>query len=235
MTDFDALQDRLRNLASVPVDGDVAERHLGSLAFAAPAAAPVRNRSRMMVAGALVAGSLLGSATLAGAVTGSLPDAAQDVAHEALAKVGVDVPKGQAKKADKAKTSDADDKGTERFLEGCTNPDGSAFTGNHGQYVKAHPDDPDTADVNEREEAAHSRCGKPLVAGTDGDADTDGDKVKTEDHGKPEEPGKSTEHKPDDAGKPTTTTGKPDDAGKPEGVGKPDDAGAKVETPTTED
>src|SRR5688500_2703932 len=129
MTDFDALQSRLRNLASAPVDEPVAERHLGSLAFAAPAAAPVRTRRRLPVAGALAAGSLLGSATLAGAVTGSLPDAAQDVAHSALSKVGVDVPKGQAKKADKAKAADAGDKGVERFLEGCTNPDGSAFTG----------------------------------------------------------------------------------------------------------
>jgi hypothetical protein len=229
MTDFDALQNRLRNLASAPVDDDVAGRHLESLAFAAPAAVPMRSRTRMVVAGAVVAGSLLGSATLAGAVTGNLPDRAQDVAHEALAKVGVDVPKGQAKKADKAEAADTEgaedgEKGVERFLEGCTNPDGSAFTGNHGQYVKAHPDDEATADVDEREEAARSRCGKPIQAGTD---EGTGDEPKTtEDHGKPEAPGRSEEHKPADAGKPEDT-GKPDDAGtgKPQGAGKPDGAG----------
>lgn len=223
MTDFDSIQSRLRNLASAPVDDEVAERHLGALAFAVPAAAPVRSRSRMVVAGALVAGSLLGSATLASAVTGNLPDAAQDVVHSALAKVGVDVPKGQAKKAEKAGTSGADadsDKGVERFLDGCTNPDGSAFEGNHGQYVKAHPDDKATADVNERQMAAESRCGKPIQAGTGDDVGTTGDEPKTtEDHGKPESPGKSAEHKPADAGK-SETSGKsaehkPEDRGKP--------------------
>src|SRR5687768_15121361 len=163
--------------------------------------------------GAVVAGTFVGSATLAGAVTGNLPDVAQDAAHTALAKVGVEVPKAKGKPP---KTADTDGPGSvERFLGDattpCTLPDGSPFVGNHGQYVKAHPDDAATADVNERQAAAESRCGKPIQAGAEGDeadtSDADGSK-KPADAGKPDEPGKSEDSK------------KPADAGKPDEPGK---------------
>lgn len=221
----DPILRRLRGLAQAPVDEAVAERHLNALAVLDTGPAPVR-RSRYVVLGGVVAGTLLAGTTLAGAVTGRLPDAAQNVAHNALAKVNVDVPRGDEK------ASKADGPGNvERFLgdatTSCTNPDGSPFVGNHGQYVKAHPDDPATADVNERQVAAESRCGKPVQAGTgDGDGDGAGAEVEANDHdtGKPEGAGK-----PDDAGKPEGVgngkpddTGKPDDAGKPDGTGKPE-------------
>lgn len=137
--------------------------------------APIRPRRRephllasLRLAAALMAGALLGAASVSGA-TGTLPDAAQDIVHTALDKVGVRVPPGTA--ADRSDESQAGEedvaKGTPRFVgdatTSCTNPDGSPFSGTHGDYVAAHPDDPRTA-VNERELAARSPCGKPISA-----------------------------------------------------------------------
>ena len=223
MTEYDAIQSRLRGLASVPVDDAVADRHLSTLTDVGAAPVGSSRRSRFLVMGAVVAGTFVGSATLAGAVTGSLPDVAQDAAHTALAKVGVEVPKAKGKSAEHKQVDDTDGPGrVERFLEGCTNPDGSPFVGNHGQYVKAHADDPATADVNERQVAAESRCGKPIQAGTEAgtsEADTDESK-KPADAGKPDDPGKSEDHKPADAGQPDSPgksgDHKPADAGKPD-------------------
>lgn len=233
MTDYDAIQSRLRSLASAPVDDAVAERHLSALADAGVVTVGPTRRGRYLVMGAVVAGTFVGSATLAGAVSGSLPGPAQDAAHTALAKVGIEVPKAKDK-GKPAKADDTDGPGSvERFLGDattpCTLPDGSAFVGNHGQYVKGHPDDPATADVNERQVAAESRCGKPVQAGAeDSDAvETDADNgKKPEDTGKPESPGKSEEHKPADA----------DDTGKPESPGKSDEhKPADAGKPTTEE
>ncbi|HVM02787.1 MAG TPA: hypothetical protein VM263_08970, partial [Acidimicrobiales bacterium] len=69
-------------------------------AFRAAGPAPARRR-RGILAGktAVAAVGALGLLTAGGAAaaTGSLPDAAQDAAHEALTKVGVDVPRGKGK------------------------------------------------------------------------------------------------------------------------------------------
>ncbi|HEX2039913.1 MAG TPA: hypothetical protein VHF47_09320, partial [Acidimicrobiales bacterium] len=207
MTEHDAVLNRLRALASAPVDDAVAQRHLSMFADVAAPVGPSR-RSRVVVMGAVVAGTMLGSATLAGALTGNLPAPAQDVAHSALAKVGIEVPKAKGKAA---KVDDTDGPGNvERFLGDattpCTLPGGGAFVGNHGQYVKANPDDPATADVNERELAAQSPCGKPLDAieqdAETAETETDDGGRKPAGTGRPEAPGKSTEHRPDDPGKP---------------------------------
>jgi len=228
VTEYDAIQSRLRGLASVPVDDAVADRHLSTLADVGAAPVGGGRSRRFLVMGAVVAGTFVGSATLAGAATGNLPDVAQDAAHTALAKVGVDVPKAKGKSAEHKQVDDTDGPGSvERFLEGCTLPDGSAFVGNHGQYVKAHADDAATADVNEREVAAESRCGKPIQAGTEAgtsEADTDESK-KPADAGTPDDPGKSEDHKPADA-----DAGQPDSPGK-SGDHKPADAG-KPDTDT---
>ena len=215
------------------------------------------------MAGALLAGALLGGTGLAAALPGSLPDQASSVARTALEAVNLaedDDPKDPAREADKAKSkADRADKaearearkaagghGVARFTESCTTgTPPTAFVGNHGQYVKAHPDDPATADVNEREVAAESNCGKPLhavenkaaagedadAAGKPDDAGKPADAGKPEEAGRPTSPGKSEEpHPPADAGKQQGTenrsAGNGHDAGKadehrPEGVGPP--------------
>ena len=156
MTDDD-LQARLRRLGEVPVDPKVADAH--RLAMAEVAVHQDAHRRRFgwkAVAAAAIAGFLVGSTGLAAA--GVLPDPAQDVAHDVLDTVGIDVP---------------------RSTEGC--PEGSSFA-NHGEYVASVE-----AAGGDVRAAAHSDCGKPAHAGKDkGDkddkgkartprADTDGD------------------------------------------------------------
>lgn len=201
MDETNDLETRIRKLGMQPVDPATASRHLTQMAIVG-AGAPRRSRLRAALAGSLMAGTLLGGASLAGAMTGALPDTAQAAAHTALAKVGVHVPDAASKGKDASTTkADNSSNGTARFTTGCTNPDGSAFTGNHGQYVKAHPDDSATADVNEREQAAQSDCGKPLTAVTNA---TNGDKTDANDTSDANESksstapkgGQSSDHKP---------------------------------------
>jgi hypothetical protein len=211
VTEHDTILSRLRGLASVPVDDAVAERHLSQLAVVEAAPSGSGRRGRTLLVGAVMAGTMVSGATLAGAATGRLPDRAQDAAHGALAKVGIEVPKGKAGGPD-AKGDDTGGPGrVERFLgdatTACTLPDGSPFVGNHGQYVQAHEDDPATPDVNEREEAAKSPCGKPVQAVGEDAGGVEGDAGKPDGAGRPESPGKAADHKP--AG-----TGKPDDSGR---------------------
>lgn len=162
---------RLHELGTQPVDPDVAARHRAYLSAATPA--PGRSRMRPLLAGTMLAGALLGGTGLAAALPGSLPEQAGSVAREVLAAAQlVDDDDGEdgdkkadqaAKKAARAAAKADGEHGTERFLEGCTVGDPpEPFKGNHGQYVKAHPDDPATPDVNERQVAAESDCGKPL-------------------------------------------------------------------------
>jgi hypothetical protein len=221
--DADPAVSRLRSLASHPIDAAVARDHLQAMA-SVPFVAPVRSRFRMAMAGSLMAGALVGGAGIAAAATGHLPETAQAVAHDATLGLVPDGPRHKAADA-RENSRSGEDHGTARFVRGCTNPDGSAFTGNHGAYVKAHPDDPRTADVNEREVAAQSDCGKPQVS-VDNRADTStSDSGKSgEDHGKSaDDHGRSADHKPavtgnstsasHDSGEvdhETTTTEKPD-------------------------
>jgi hypothetical protein len=74
------------------------------------------------------------------ASAGALPDGAQEVAHRTLGAVGLNVPHGDRYE------------GTECGGE----------VKNHGQYVRSQPKD-------NRAEAAASRCGKPVQAGTGDD------------------------------------------------------------------
>lgn len=222
MNEHDALIRRLHHLGTAPVDPGVAASHLAGLSTIAPAPVQPFKRGHLMVVGAMVATTFVSSTAMAGAMTGRLPGPAQDVAHTVLAKVGTDVPrseKGQARAA-AAKAANADRKaakggtadgapGVARFLGDettpCTLPDGSPFEGTHGEYVAAHPDDPDTPDVNERELAAQSPCGMPLDA-VDADADPAADRGKSSDDrgGKPAT--RPAGSKPATTGKPTTTT-----------------------------
>ncbi len=249
----------------------MADQHASYLRAATPAAG--RSRMRPLMAGALLAGAVLGGTGLAAALPGSLPEQAGSVAKSALAAVKLvdddsagdktaDKTAKEAAKAAKAAeksaaraAGDADGPGkVVRFLAGCTaGTPPVAFVGNHGQYVKAHPDDPATAGVNERQVAAESDCGKPISALAEDDAATEEEKAakaadeaaeaedaendKPADAGRPESPGKSEEgHPPATAVKErgsenrSTEKGKSGDAGssadhRPEGVGPTTTAG----------
>ena len=74
------------------------------------------------------------------ATAGALPNGAQEVAHRTLGAVGVKVPHG------------------DRYQ----GPECGGEVKNHGQYVKSQPKE-------KRAEAAKSRCGKPVQAGTGAD------------------------------------------------------------------
>jgi hypothetical protein len=131
MEEHEDLVRRLQALGTEPLSPATAH---GALARAM-STSPLRSRRaglRMKVAAATAGCVLFGSAGLAAA--GTLPTSVQDAAHKALGAVGVHVPVG-----------------TERFNDPALCPGGPYK--NHGQYVKAHPDDP---------KAAHSPCGKPL-------------------------------------------------------------------------
>ena len=268
--DQDNVVRRLRSLGSQPVEPEVADQHASFLRAATPG--PASRRMRPLLAGALLAGTVLGGTGLAAALPGSLPEQASSVAKSALAAVnlvdddesssdkGASGEHGKSADAKADKEADTDGPGSvERFLAGCTaGTPPVPFVGNHGQYVKAHADDPATADVNERQVAAESDCGKPLDAIADEAGDTDEEKAAkaakakdeadaaddaqdgtSEDAGRPEAPGKSEEeHPPADAGNQqgsenrNTETGKAGDSGKA-GEHRPEGVGPGTTTTTT--
>jgi hypothetical protein len=138
----DALELRLRALGDSPVEPDLQDRHLAAMAAVGAGAAAGRGRGRWRftwraVAAAGIVGFLGGSTGLAAA--GSLPDPAQDVAHDVLGAVGIDVP---------------------RSSEGC--PAGRTYR-NHGEYVAEVE-----AAGGDVEAAARSDCGKPERGGGNG-------------------------------------------------------------------
>ena len=226
-----SLTRRLGALGAQPVEPAVASQHLTALASVAvrPAGGV---RQKLQVAGALVAGLLIGSTGLA--VAGALPDPLQDASSTALAKVKVDVPAG-----------------TERY----DGPECEGTPRNRGQYLKQQRAKGPGAFAA----AKASNCGKPLAslnrdaddAERDDDGDTREDKSKADkpdksrgkstgertEGGKPEEPGKSEcvdrgqgnaggggqQSRPDEPGRPA-------EPGKPAGAGKPDDTGKPAET-----
>ncbi|MGI8685221.1 MAG: hypothetical protein ACR2MO_09070 [Acidimicrobiales bacterium] len=218
--DQDNVVRRLRSLGTQPVDPGVADQHASYLRAATPVAA--RSRIRPLMAGALLAGAVLGGTGLAAALPGSLPEQAGSVAKSALAAVKLVDDDSAAEKAAKAeqkaaaktaKAADTDGPGkVERFLTGCTaGTPPVAFVGNHGQYVKAHPDDPATPDVNERQVAAQSDCGKPVGSLADEADATEEEKAAKATKAKDEA---DAADEADD-----TESGKPADAGRPESPG----------------
>lgn len=91
MTEHDDLQRRLRHLGTQPIDSARQSTDLTAMAgLAGPARRPGLLGSKLRLAGAFLAGLLIGSTGLAAA--DALPDSAQHVAHNVLAQVGVDVP-----------------------------------------------------------------------------------------------------------------------------------------------
>jgi hypothetical protein len=141
MDEHDPVIDRLGRLARQPLDPATTARHLEQMARA-----PRTRRAsgvRWKVGVAFFAGLLLGGTGLATA--GALPGPVQNVAHTTLSDVGVNVPDGH---------------GPKRYNgpECGTDPQTGQPFKNHGQYVKAHKNDPN---------AGQSRCGKPVQAGTE--------------------------------------------------------------------
>jgi len=219
--DQDNVVRRLRSLGNQPVEPHIADQHASYLRAATPVAA--RSRMRPLMAGALLAGAVLGGTGLAAALPGSLPEQAGSVAKSALAAVKLvddesaadkvakaadKAAKAQAKAAAKAADTDGPGK-VARFLAGCTTGTPPvAFVGNHGQYVKAHPDDPATP-ANERQVAAKSDCGKPLGSLADEADATEAEKA-----------AKATKAKDDADKADDTESGKPADAGRPASPGK---------------
>lgn len=272
--DQDNVVRRLRSLGSQPVEPHVADQHASYLRAATPV--PSRTRMRPLMAGALLAGAVLGGTGLAAALPGSLPEQASSVAKSALAAVNLvdddegddDAERGnsaaaKAAKADRDAAKAADDTdgpgSVERFLEGCTTGTPPvAFVGNHGQYVKAHADDPATTDVNERQVAAESDCGKPLGSLAEEADDSDEEQAakaakakdaadaadaaegaRPEGAGRPESPGNSEQpHPPATAVKEQGSENRSTETGNSGGAGKsadhrPEGVGRNTTTTTS--
>lgn len=89
--DENELTDRLHALGDADVPDAAKTQHLQRIA--ATPVTSARSFNRVWVAAAAIVGFLAGSTGLAAA--GALPDPAQDVAHDVLAVVQVDVPEGK--------------------------------------------------------------------------------------------------------------------------------------------
>lgn len=223
LNEHDPITRRLHALGDQPIDPEVMASHR-SLMASVPVAAG-RSRLRPLVAGSLLAGSLLGGMGLAAAAPG-VPDAASDVAKTVLATVtlgAVDHPDhGKDKDKDKgAKVAEVDEdeqtpeakaaaqaaKAERKAAKAAGHPAGAhgvtrstvgcpaGFTGNHGQYVSSVAQTPGVTE-EQKTAAAQSECGKPVHA----------PKPAGEDNAKrPATPGKSGEEhgrakSPDDPG-----------------------------------
>jgi len=91
----DELSDRLRAIGDHPIDSATGERHRNRIAATKTRGVTTGRRrfSPLAVAAAGVVGFLVGSTGLA--MAGALPDPAQNVAHDVLGVVQVEVPAGR--------------------------------------------------------------------------------------------------------------------------------------------
>lgn len=112
--DRESLPDRLHALGEVPVDPETSASHQRRMANASmPEPVGRRRFGPLAVGAAALVGFLAGSTGLA--MAGALPDSAQNVAHDVLGVVQVDVPAGKDGKrgpcvAEAAKIEDAAEK-----------------------------------------------------------------------------------------------------------------------------
>src|SRR5687768_16316019 len=139
MNENEDLISRLRGFGRRPVDSDVAAGHLSAMEDAAAGAGASWSGRHRLKIVAAFAVGLL-AGTSGLATAGALPNGAQEVVHRTLGAVGVKVPHG------------------DRYQ----GPECGGEVKNHGQYVKSQPKE-------KRAEAAKSRCGKPIQAGTGDD------------------------------------------------------------------
>ena len=200
-----------------------------SLALAAFRAAHPQERTRMLsrinpVRAALTtsAAALLLTGSLA-AAAGALPGAAQDTAHEMLAKIGVTVPG-----PNEASDGHPDGRGSSGDTEDTTTSDEETTTEDEsrgkGSEVSELATNPDLTGIEKGAAVSALASGGSSQAGQHGSAaDAPGGAPDTA--GRPDTAGKpDTVVTPDSAGRPDTA-GQPDDAGRPDTAEKPDDAG----------
>jgi hypothetical protein len=140
---FEAVTRRLAYLGTEPLDPAVAVRTRARFHRVRPSSGRRISRLTLLVAATIA--FVLASVGLAAADT--LPDPVQEVAHNALAKVGLHVPPGH-----------------DRYNDPAVCPGGPYK--NHGEYVRSHKDDPD---------AGASPCGKPVKSTTHADDETNDD------------------------------------------------------------
>ena len=135
---------RLRAAAEQPVPDATRSEHLHRIAMTT--ADVPRRFGRLAVAGAAAVGFFAGSTGLA--MAGALPDPAQDVAHDVLAVVQVDVPEGNRGACVSAAAKDPalDAAGKKAAKEACRQqaPPGQGRSGGAPGQQKAdkHADDP---------------------------------------------------------------------------------------------
>ena len=168
------ITDRLRSMGDEPVPDEARTEHLRRIA--ATPVEPGRPFGRVWVAAAAIIGFLVGSTGLAAA--GALPDPAQDVAHDVLSVVQIDVPEGKrgpcvsaiAKsdlpKAEKKAAKDACPKGGNGGTGEDIDDDGEPGESGEAPGRTKHADDP---------------CkGKPPWAGQKGLSTAEKDAMKAE-------------------------------------------------------
>jgi hypothetical protein len=111
---------RLRDAGDQPVPGDVRSTHLTRMHAVAPTVERPRRFGRLAVAAAAFAGFAVGSTGFA--MAGALPDPAQQVAHDVLAVVQVDVenPRNRGQCIAAAARTNADDEAAKQAAkEAC--------------------------------------------------------------------------------------------------------------------
>lgn len=197
MNEFEDLTSRLKALGDNPVPPPVATQHL--TAMAEVAAPRTRFAHKVRVAAAFGIGLLVGGTGLGyAAAEGHLPDAAQNGLSVAAEKVGVELPRGDEKKADKADNegNGGDNSSTPLSVPACGDEE------NHGEFVSSNVRDAREAGTKgNARDLAKSDCGKdgteeeevPEGSDTGDDGDDDGDE------GKAKGAAKKAENAPDEA------------------------------------
>lgn len=163
--DEDEITQRLRDSGNRPVPGEVRSSHLSRMHAARPTVQRPTRFGRVAVAAAAFAGFAVGSTGFA--IAGALPEPAQQVAHDVLATVNVDVedPKNRGQCISAAARSTTDEAAKQEAKAKCPKggkgngrPDGAGpsegkgagkgrpdHAGNPGGPNGApHPDDPCT-------------------------------------------------------------------------------------------
>lgn len=241
MNEFDDLTSRLKALGDNPVPPPVATQHLTAMA---ELAAPRRFSQKLRVAAAFGVGIFVGGTGLGyAAAEGQLPDTAQNGIAVAMAKVGVELPRG-SEKSENGEENGGKKSPLTVLDAACSESRGEFVSRN----VKLNRDQNTKGGANEIAQAAKENCPQPT--GDDGDeqgpagAEEDADKpAKNEDKGKPADAGKPADvpaggAEVENEGDDLDAEGDEDGAGSQGGAegapggGRPEDPGnAPVETP----
>jgi hypothetical protein len=221
-------------LAAAGAPAEPGPVHGESEALEAFRAAHPHERTRMLSTMSPTKVALATSATIAlvlagafsAAAAGALPGAAQDTAHDVLAKIGVTVPG-----PNEASDGHPDNRGSsgQDDAEETTSPEETTDTTEtdedslgKGAEISELAKTTDATGVDKGAEISTAASGGKSQAGQHG-APAETPKGPPEDAGAPDGAGRPADAgKPDDAGRPEDA-GKPDDPGKPADAGKPDE------------